>query len=100
MKPKKIGHKRGIWICGETQIGKSFLAESVAEHMYGGFFHKWLNKWWDGYQDEKVAIMHEVGPQHDCLDAHFKIWTDEYGCTAENKSGGLPVNHEWLIVTS
>lgn len=50
MKAVTPGHKRGIWICGPSQTGKTRLAEYLSKSIYDELpYDKSLNKWWDGY---------------------------------------------------
>lgn len=90
---------RGVWLCGTPGVGKSHFARQVLGA--DGYYPKLNNKWWDGYQSQKVVIMEDV----DCetvkfLHHHLKIWADRWGFIGETKGGAVAPVHRWLIVTS
>ena len=59
------------------------------------------NKWWDGYQSQKVVIMEDVDKETiKFLHHHLKIWSDRWGFIGETKGGAVAPSHRWLVVTS
>lgn len=90
---------RGIWLWGDTGLGKSRYARSELCRDTTPFI-KWCNKWWDGYQSQTHVLMEDIDPSHKCLGHHLKIWTDRYATTGEPKGGSLPLKHTHFIVTS
>ena len=90
---------RGVWIWGAPGVGKSHFARQVlgAE----GYYPKLNNKWWDGYQSQKVVIMEDVDKETiKFLHHHLKIWADRWGFLGETKGGAVAPIHRWLVVTS
>lgn len=94
-----------IWIYGPTGTGKSHMARSIAmtvdqEHPP---YLKGLNKWWSGYQQEKVVIIEEASPES-CkyLAPLFKQWCDKWPFAAETKGGHFEhgIRPEYIIITS
>lgn len=100
MEFKDKDHLRGIWIWRKPGTGKSRWARDQAKKLKTPIYPKMCNKWWDGYQQEKLVVMDDIGPNHECLAQQLKIWTDRYDCILENKGGAVHSNYEWFIVTS
>ena len=51
---------------------------------------KLSNKWWDGYQSQKVVIMEDVDKETiKFLHHHLKIWSDRWGFIGETKGGAV-----------
>jgi len=89
--------KECFWYYGETGLGKS--RKAWADHPTA--FPKMCNKWWDGYQGEKVVIIDDIDDSHRSLGYDIKKWADPWiRFTAEEKGGAQPPDFDILIVTS
>lgn len=59
------------------------------------------NKWWDGYQGQKIVVLDEFGKDHVVLGNHLKKWADPWTpFVAEAKGGALTPDYDKFIVTS
>lgn len=86
---------RGIWIYGPPGTGKSHSARTE----YGeSLFIKAQNKWFDGYEGQKVIVLDDLDTP--VLGHYLKIWADKWSCTGEVKGGTVPLVHETFIITS
>lgn len=88
------------WFMGETGAGKSREAKTRFRAEYGVHYDKMLNKWWDGYQGEKVVILDDITPDHCNIAHHLLRWLDHYSFNAEVKGGTINIRPEIIIVTS
>lgn len=92
------GFKGILWIYGNPGSGKSrwvrdnFTREEV--------YDKTLNKWWDGYNGERIVLLDDFGKAHGVLGEHIKRWGDRYSFPAEIKGGKIDIRPERIIVTS
>ena len=50
----------GLWIYGAPFTGKDF---DVLDYNKGDIYVKNINKWWDGYKTERIALISEVEPE-------------------------------------
>lgn len=100
MEFKDADHLRGVWIYGPAGSGKSRWVREQAEKLNLKLYPKLCNKWWDGYQGEKLVVMDDLMPEHKCLNQQLKIWADRYDCILETKGGAAHSQYEWFIVTS
>lgn len=97
--------KHFIWIYGPTGTGKSHMARSLAMSidMERPPYLKGLNKWWSGYQQEKVVIIEEASPEA-CkfITPLFKQWCDKWPFAAETKGGHFEhgIRPEYIFITS
>lgn len=104
LKPKKIydgklKHKNA-WIWGPPGTGKSSSARFCdISHVYC----KNVDKWWDGYDGQKVVIIDDFDPHMSrSLVNDFKKWTDRNPFLGEVKGAHIVINPADfnLIVTS
>jgi hypothetical protein len=88
--------KTCYWIYGSTGIGKSRWVRSN----HPGFFNKSQNKWWDGYNGEKVVLIDDFDHSGNALGHLLKIWADCYSFSAEIKGGTIKPVIDTFIITS
>ena len=88
--------KTCYWIVGDTGIGKSRWVRTNCS----GFFNKSQNKWWDGYNGEKVVLIDDFDHSGQALGHLLKIWADCYSFSAEIKGGTIKPVIDTFIVTS
>jgi len=84
------------WRFGPTRTGKSFTARKENP----GFYLKMNNKWWDGYLDEEIVLIEDIGRTHEYMGDHLKIWADKYGFRAEIKNLTIVLRPQKIVVTS
>lgn len=89
--------KECIWIYGSTGIGKS---RYIRDNHGGQFFSKSQNKWWDGYNGEKIVLIDDFDLKGEHLGHYLKIWADCYSFTAEIKGGSIKPVIDKLYITS
>ena len=81
-------------MCAESGFGAlQESARATARQVLGaeGYYPKLNNKWWDGYQSQKVVIMEDVDKETvKFLHHHLKIWADRWGFIGETKGARLP----------
>lgn len=92
-----------LWLWGPTGTGKSHTAHRIARELgCDEPFLKDLNKWWNGYEHQRVTIIEEADPKRcEYLASYLKKWCDKWAFTAECK--GSVINQcrpEYIIITS
>ncbi|GFR18562.1 replication-associated protein [Trichonephila clavata] len=86
----------GVWICGPPRCGKDASVRKL-----GNVYVKSLNKWWDGYKNEKYVLISDVEPDHGKWLGYFlKIWSDRYAFNAEIKGSSMLIRPLKIFVTS
>lgn len=93
-----------LWLWGPTGTGKSHTAHRIAEEIAPEEmpYLKDLNKWWNGYDHQRVTIIEEADPKRcEHLASFFKKWADKWAFTAECKGTVIPAcRPEYIVVTS
>lgn len=92
-----------LWLWGPTGTGKSHSARRIAKELdCPDPYLKDLNKWWNGYDHQKVTIIEEANPKKcEYLADYFKKWLDKWSFTAECKGTVMQgCRPEYIIVTS
>lgn len=100
VEPFEYHTTRGIWIWGQTGVGKSRIVREHASLVGYRLFSKSQNKWFDGYDGEEIIMIDDFDLRGDCLDHYLKIWTDRYACSGEVKGSTVQLRHYEFIVTS
>lgn len=87
-----------LWYWGEPGTGKTRKATDDHPQAY----KKLVNKWWDGYQGQKVVIMDDLPLRGaECLHHHLKLWADPWqNHPGESKGSQLALVYDTFIVTS
>jgi len=97
--PESRSELRNYWIYGATGCGKSRgVREWFGEE---NCYPKALNKWWDGYKNQRVVLIEEVSPKDkDWLAEKLKVWADHYPFVAEHKGKSVQIRPPIIVVTS
>lgn len=95
------GFPVGIWIHGDSGVGKSYLARKLAEDIQEPFYEKNTTKWWCNYNSERVVIIDDIDYSGGkSLSNRLKIWGDVYPFMAELKGSSRKIRPLFVIVTS
>lgn len=93
---------KNIWIHGPAGTGKSRMVWDMAKDTHSTVYVKNQNKWFDGYNGQKIVLIDDAGENMRALTSHLKNWGDRYPITAEVKGGTRRINTAdfHLVVTS
>lgn len=97
-RPADANAVTGIWIYGESGIGKSRRARRMFPN--DRLYDKPCNKWWDGYQHEAIVLIDDFDKSHHVLRHHLNRWADRYAFPAESKGSTSQIRPEKIIITS
>lgn len=87
-----------LWIYGPPRSGKSY---AVYNKYKENIFMKQMNKWWDGYDGEKVVLLDDFDKGGKALGHHLKLWADyTLPVKGEIKRSTIPCFYDIFIVTS
>ncbi len=93
---------RGLWIYGESGVGKSLWVRSYYKRKGRNVFQKSANnKWWDGYKSEPIVLLDDFSQDSaKILGSNIKTWADGYSVPIEVKGSIMHLGAELFIVTS
>lgn len=101
--PQDLVYKEGecpnIWVYGPTRTGKSYFVRNNPLYK-ASLYLKPCNKWWDSYANEDYVLIEDIGPSHEVLGYHLKIWADRYAFKAESKFLSVNLRPKGILVTS
>ena len=95
-KPYEHDDVRGVWYFGPPGTGKSHKAWTENP----GAYDKAQNKWFDGYEGQKVIVLDDFDKGGKVLGHLIKRWADKYQVKAEMKGASVELQHHKFIVTS
>lgn len=86
----------GIWYHGKPGVGKTRLCSLK----YPNAYLKRMNKWFDGYNNEKVVVLDDFGLDHKFMGYELKKLADRYCYMVEVKNASMYIRPELCVVTS
>lgn len=87
------------WIWGCTGTGKSKYVDELKK-AGASVYKKTRNKWWNGYINQEIVHIDEMGPKQVEMGSNLKEWVDRYAFNAETKGGMMMIRPKKIIVTS
>lgn len=108
---RKFGHQNLVdlevpcatYLYGVPGSGKSRFARELAKAVEdrAPYFKSAREKWWDGYDGQKVVIIEDLDPvDFSRLILYYKLWLDVYIINGEVKGGYINLRPEQIIITS
>lgn len=86
----------GIWYHGDAGVGKTRLVTQK----YPNAYLKRMNKWFDGYQNEEVIVLDDLGKDHSFMGYELKKLADRYCYMVEIKNDSRYIRPKQVVVTS
>lgn len=59
--PRTTPHCKGLWIHGPSGVGKDFIIRGTLSELNEPFYLKQQNKWFDGYNHERIIYLDDAG---------------------------------------
>lgn len=84
------------WYYGTSGIGKTRSAVELSNSHY---FKDTTTKWWDGYEQQQVIILDDLRRDDMALNTLLRL-LDRYEYAGEIKGGHIPINSEYIVITS
>lgn len=95
---KKDNPPKVIWRFGESGTGKTRGVFDLFDE--DDIYIKDNTQWWDGYTQQKVILMDEYDHTGYYKFRNLLILTDRFKCQGQFKGGFIPINSEWIFITS
>lgn len=95
-KPREIKPIEVYWLYGESGTGKT---KYVYDKYGTEVFRPVSDKWWEGYDGEKVVLLDDFRPAF-CSFVRLLQFTDIYPFKVECKGGSRHVQYETIIITA
>lgn len=96
--PKRSEKPTCYWFYGKSGTGKT--REVYTKYEEKDIYSKNPdNKWWDGYEQQKVVLIDDLRQDHFSLTTLCR-WFDRYPCSIEIKGGTMELNSPIMIITS
>lgn len=94
---------KNYWIYGKQGTGKTSWVYRQAQRL-GSLYRKNQNKWWDGYESQKIVLIDdwENGDKSDMFIQFIKQWGDRFSFSGEAKGAHQMIHpgRFFLIITS
>lgn len=95
--PAQLNSLENEWVYGLSGVGKSYYAHNT----YPLRYTKPHNRWWDGYKDQEVVVLDDIGKSQATWVGDFlKIWADHYPFIADFKGKSRMIRPKKIVVTS
>lgn len=95
-KPRPIAPIKVLWLYGDSGTGKT-------KYVYDKFgtevFRPVNEKWWEGYDGEKVVLLDDFRPDF-CSFVRLLQFTDIYPFKVECKGGSRHVQYDTIVITA
>jgi hypothetical protein len=88
---------QAFWITGEQELIDKYLEDIINNNVC---YFKTKDKWFDGYNYEKVIIVQDVTKRDKLLCRFLKEWGESYSSIVEVRRGSVPAVWDRIYITS